>query len=250
MTDAVNAYGQPIGPPVPGWTSRPRPPRTAMIGRYCRVEPLQIDRHAADLHDANMDDAEGRNWTYLWDGPFRTEASYRDWLTRTATADDPLFHAIVEAAAGRAVGVGAYLRIDPAMGVIEIGHLNYSPRLQRTRAATEAIFLLLRRVFDELGYRRCEWKCDSLNAPSRRAARRYGFGFEGVFRQAMVYKGRNRDTAWYSLIDREWPAVRTAYEAWLAPANFDGDGRQRARLACGHADDDPSSDARRLALDP
>ena len=143
---------------------------------------------------------------------------------------DPLFHAIIDNQSGKAVGVAAFLRIDPANGVMEVGHINYSPRLQRTVMATEAMALMMRRVFDELGYRRYEWKCDSLNAPSRAAAKRLGFGYEGTFRQAIVYKGRNRDSAWFSITDREWPILRTEYDRWLAPDNFDAEGRQRSRL--------------------
>jgi RimJ/RimL family protein N-acetyltransferase len=147
-----------------------------------------------------------------------------------AKGDDPLFHTIVDNQTGKAVGVATFMRIDRANGVIEVGNINYSPLLQRTPAATEAMFLMMRRVFDELGYRRYEWKCDSLNAPSRAAALRLGFQFEGIFRQAVVYKGRNRDTAWFSIIDREWPALRGAYEQWLEAANFDTEGRQRRKL--------------------
>ena len=229
-TERCTPFGQPIGVLVPGWTPRPRPPRAAMVGRYCRVEPLDPNRHASDLFRANADDPGGM-WTYLSVGPFEDEASYCAWLSQVAPGDDPLFHAIVDAATGRAVGLAAYLRIDPPNGVVEVGHLQFSPRLQRTRAATEAMYLMMRRAFDELGYRRYEWKCDSLNTPSRSAAERYGFLFEGVFRQAIVYKGRSRDTAWFSIIDSEWPAVSQALQRWLDSANFDAQGRQRARLA-------------------
>lgn len=221
---------RPIGFPVPGWTPRPSPPRTPMIGRWCRVEALDVERHAAELHEANLDDVEGHNWTYLTSEPFRELEPYRAWLAKMNAAGDPMFHAIVDAASGKAVGVAAFLRIDPANGVIEVGHINYSPRLQRTAAATEAMYLMMRRVFDELGYRRYEWKCDSLNAASRAAAERLGFTFEGVFRQALVYKGRNRDSAWFSMLDREWPTHRAAFERWLDSANFDDAGRQRTRL--------------------
>ena len=164
-------------------------------------------------------------------GPFARLEDYLTWVERMAPGEDPRFHAVVDQATGRAVGVAAYLRIEPAVGVIEVGHVAYSPLLQRTPAATEAMYLLMRRVFDELGYRRYEWKCDALNAPSRAAAERLGFAFEGIFRQATLYKGRNRDTAWYSVIDREWPERRAAFEVWLDPANFDDQGRQRAALA-------------------
>ncbi len=226
-----NEFGQPIGAPVEGWRPRQRPPRTAMVGRYCRVEPLDIDRHGPQLHAANAESPDPRNWTYLSADGFADADAYQRWLGTVAASDDPLFHAIVDQQTGLAAGVAAYLRIDPANGVIEVGHINYSTRLQQTRAATEAMFLMMRRAFDELGYRRYEWKCDSLNEPSRKAAARLGFQFEGVFRQAIVYKGRNRDTAWFSILDGEWPARRGAYERWLAADNFDDLGRQRRSLA-------------------
>jgi RimJ/RimL family protein N-acetyltransferase len=229
-TDLEPDAPQPIGDPVPGWIARPSPPRTPMAGRYCLVEPLDVARHAPDLFEANGDDRSGRNWTYLSIEAPPTLDDYRAWLTRVTAGDDPLFHAIVDRTSGRAVGVAAYLRLDPANGVIEVGHINFSPRLQRTRAATEAMYLMMARVFTELGYRRYEWKCDSLNAPSRAAAQRLGFRFEGVFRHAIVYKSRNRDTAWFSIIDAEWPALAVTFERWLDPANFDADGRQRSRL--------------------
>jgi RimJ/RimL family protein N-acetyltransferase len=225
-----NEFGQPIGDPVAGWAVRPRPPRTAMEGRYCRVEPLDLDRHAAELHAANTGAADDRRWTYLSADGFADADAYRHWLGQVSAGDDVLFHAIVDGASNQAVGVAAYLRIDPANGAIEVGHINYSSRLQQTRAATEAMFLMMRRAFDELGYRRYEWKCDSLNQPSRGAAARLGFRFEGVFRQAVVYKGRNRDTAWFSILDSEWPALRGAFEQWLRPDNFDEAGRQRQSL--------------------
>ena len=231
MTDHVNHLGQPIGFPLPGWSARPRPPRTTMEGRLCRIEPIDVDRHAADLHSANLEDKEGRNWTYLAYGPIATLDEYRDWMRKTCLGDDPLFHAVIDLKSGRAVGVASYLRIDPAPGVIEVGHINYAPPLQRTVAATEAMFLMMRRVFDELGYRRYEWKCDAVNAPSRAAALRLGFQYEGIFRQATVYKSRNRDTAWYAIIDRDWPALKARYERWLDPANFDAAGRQRRKLS-------------------
>jgi RimJ/RimL family protein N-acetyltransferase len=215
---------------LPHWAPRPAPPRTVMEGRFCRLEPLDPARHARDLYAASELDAEGRNWTYLFVGPFAAFESYRAWLDEVAKADDPLFHAIVDRKTGKAVGVATFMRIDPPNGVIEVGNINYSPLLQRTPAATEAMFLMMGRVFDELGYRRYEWKCDTLNAPSRAAALRLGFRYEGLFRQAVVYKGRNRDTAWFSIIDGEWPALKRAYEQWLAPENFDAAGRQRRKL--------------------
>jgi RimJ/RimL family protein N-acetyltransferase len=231
MSERQNALGQPIGAALPDWTARPLPPRSPMIGRLCRIEPINSARHAAELHDAYQQDREGRNWTYLGYGPFDSLGAWSAWMERTCRGSDPLFHAIIDGATGRAVGMASYLRLDPGAGVIEVGHIHYSPLLQRRTAATEAMYLMMRRVFEELGYRRYEWKCDALNQPSRHAARRLGFSFEGVFRQATIYKGRNRDTAWYAIIDRDWPALAEAYERWLDPGNFDARGRQRLHLA-------------------
>ena len=227
----MNELGQPVGEEVVAWTARPRPPRTGMVGRYCRVEPLDVGRHAAELWEANQLDRDGRMWTYLSVGPFERFEEYRAWVESVVPSEDPLFHAIVDAESGKAVGICAYLRIDPGNGVIEVGHLQYSPRLQQTRAATEAMYLMMRRAFEELGYRRYEWKCDSLNGPSRAAAERLGFRYEGLFRKAIIYKGRSRDTAWFSIIDDEWPGVKRALEEWLEPENFDAEGRQVRRLS-------------------
>jgi RimJ/RimL family protein N-acetyltransferase len=231
MNQRTNALGQPIGPEVPGWTARPRPPRTPMEGRLVRLKPLDPARHAAELHAANAADRDGRNWTYLPYGPFATLDDYRGWMESSCLGEDPQFHAVIDRGSGRAVGVASYLRIDPANGVIETGHIHYAPALQRTPAATEAMYLMMARVFDELGYRRYEWKCDALNAPSRVAAERLGFRFEGIFRQAVVTKGRNRDTAWYAIVDKDWPALKQAFRRWLDPANFDAAGRQREALS-------------------
>lgn len=227
----TNAFGQPIGAPVPGWQPRPAPPRTPAQGRFCRIEPVDPGRHADDLHAAYATAADGRDWTYMSAGPFADAESYRAYLRKAAETDDPLHHAIVDLATGKAVGTFALMRADRTNGAIEVGFVAYSPLLQKTCAGTEALFLLMRRVFDELGYRRFEWKCDSLNAPSRAAALRYGFTYEGLFRQAVVYKGRSRDTAWYSIVDGEWPALRSAFEQWLAAGNFDAHGRQRQSLS-------------------
>lgn len=221
----------PVGHPVPGWTTRPAPPRTPMQGRLCRVEPLDPARHGKDLYAANQLDVEGRNWTYLSVGPYKSFEDYRAWLEKVAPQDDPFFHTIIDMATGKAVGTAAYMRIVPVHGVIEIGFINYSPLLQRKPAATEAMFLMMARVFDELGYRRYEWKCDSLNAASRAAAARLGFQYEGHFRQAVVNKGRNRDTLWYSILDSEWPGLKRAYGEWLTPGNFGAEGRQKRGLA-------------------
>jgi RimJ/RimL family protein N-acetyltransferase len=201
-----------------------------MDGRFCRVEPLNASLHAASLHDAYALDTEGRMWTYLPYGPFATQDSYRAWAEEMCRRSNLLFYAIIDRATDQAVGVASYLRIDPANGSIEVGHISYSPLLQRTPAATEAMFLMMERAFT-LGYRRYEWKCDALNGPSCSAAQRLGFSFEGVFRQATIYRGRNRDTAWFSVIDREWPALKDAFQRWLHPTNFDESGKQRARLS-------------------
>jgi len=229
MLQRANSLGQPIGVELPAWQPPPRPPRAVLDGRCCRVEPLDLERHAAQLHAANSLDAAGRMWTYLFSGPFASFEAYQAWLAPRPSSEDPLFFAFVDTARGQAVGLGSYLRIEPAHGSVEVGHLQYSPLMQRTPVATEAMYLMMKHAF-ELGYRRYEWKCDALNAASRRAAERLGFTFEGIFRQAIVYKGRNRDTAWFSILDREWPALDAAFRAWLDPANFDAQGRQRQRL--------------------
>lgn len=226
----TNQHGQSIGLEVPNWRPPPYPTRETLRGQYCVVEPINPARYGRELHEANCAEPSGTNWTYLAYGPFEEFSQYQIWLESFSTVDDPMMLAIIDAGADRAVGVAAYLRIRPEVGVIEVGHVNFSPRLQRTPAATEAIFLMLRYVF-QLGYRRCEWKCDALNERSRKAALRLGFRFEGVFRQATVYKGRNRDTVWYSIIDPEWPRLESVITQWLAPANFDDDGRQRQRLS-------------------
>ena len=193
------------------------------------MEPLDPARHAADLYESNALDAEGGSWTYLPYGPFETFDDYLYWLTENSRSSNPLFHAIVDNATSKAVGVASYLRINPASGSIEVGHINFSPLLQRTPAATEAMYLMMKRAF-ELGYRRYEWKCDALNAKSRAAAQRLGLSFEGIFRQAAVYKGRNRNTVWYAAVDREWPELEAAFMRWLDPANFDQNGKQTITL--------------------
>ncbi len=224
-----NSYGQPIGPAVAGWSPRPRPSRIDLVGRYCRVEPVTALRHADDLFAACMEAPDDRDWTYLFVNRPASREDFQSYLVKLERSEDPLHFAIVDGT-GQAVGTAALMRIEPVHGVIEIGSIVFSPRLQKTRAATESMYLLMRLAFDELGYRRYEWKCDSLNAPSRAAAQRYGFTFEGIFRNAVVYKGRSRDTAWYSITDAEWPRVRAAFEAWLDPGNFDARGTQIRRL--------------------
>jgi RimJ/RimL family protein N-acetyltransferase len=226
----MNKFGQPIGAEVSGWKGVELPPRKPMQGRFCRVEPLDSTTHLDDLYDAFSDDRDGVLWTYMVVGPFDSKDDFRAWLVSACTTDDPLFHAIIDLSTGKAVGLAAYMRIQPDVGVIEIGSITYSPRIQRTPLATEAMFLLMQRVFDELGYRRYEWKCDSLNAASCKAATRLGFSFDGIFEQAIVYKGRNRDTAWYSILDRDWPLLKYACLGWLDRSNFDERGIQKQKL--------------------
>lgn len=230
MTSRLNALGQPIGEPLDAWQPPPRPTTTALEGTWTRLERLDPARHARALYEANALDRDGRNWTYLPIGPFPTFDAYDAWLRGVASGGDPYFFTIVDRTTAAPVGVASYMRIEPAAGSIEVGHINFSPLAQRTSLASEAMWLMMQHAF-ALGYRRYEWKCDALNAPSRLAAERLGFTFEGVFRQATVYKGRSRDTAWYSILDGEFPAIERGFLAWLAPDNRDAEGRQVRRLA-------------------
>jgi RimJ/RimL family protein N-acetyltransferase len=226
-----NEFGQPIGFDVPGWKSPPFPPHVPLQGRYCRLEPLNAARHARDIYEAQAEDTDGVRWTYSFHGPYENLAGYEKWAEGAEASRDPQFYAIVDAATGRAQGSCTYMRIEPKHGVIEVGNIYFSPRLARTRAATEAIYLVVANAFD-LGYRRFEWKCDSCNLPSRAAATRFGFTYEGMFRQAIVNKGRNRDTTWYAIIDRDWNGgLKDAYLRWLDPGNFDATGMQRQKLS-------------------
>ncbi len=226
----LNEWGQPIGETVDGWEPRPSPRREVLVGRYCQMRPVDPSKDAPDLFEAYADGGDGRLWTYLPYGPFANQGEYHAWLSEAARRDDPLFYSIVSAQSGKPVGVASYLRIEPALGVVEVGHLCFSPRLQKTREATESMFLMMKYAFEALGYRRYEWKCDALNEGSRAAALRLGFQFEGVFRQASIYKGRSRDTAWFSVIDSEWPTLNAAFSAWLEPSNFDEVGQQKRAL--------------------
>lgn len=201
-----------------------------MTGQFVTLVPPDAAAHAQALHAANQLDTTRKMWTYLPYGPFTDFEKYHAWLESMAKSTDPLFYTIINLQNQAPVGLAAYLRITPESGAIEVGHLNYSPLLQQTPAATEAMYLMMEHAFS-LGYRRYEWKCDALNAPSRSAAQRLGFKFEGIFRQATVVKGRNRDTAWYSIIDTEWPALKETFQRWLHPDNFDVQGRQRQRLS-------------------
>ena len=229
----------PVGGPVDKVPAR-APDDRALFGRFVTMERVSEARHGGDLwRSVAGSDPEGRLWTYLGYGPFASEAEFRRWLSEREASLDPLFYAVVPRASGKASGMASFLRITPEQGVIEIGHIWLSPGLQQTREATDALFVMMRHALDELGFRRLEWKCDALNAPSRRAALRLGFIFEGIFRQHMVVKGRNRDTAWYSIIDSEWPRLRSAFQAWLGDDNFDTQGSQRKPLAA-FMDEDPS----------
>ena len=230
MTQDTNPQGQPIGFPVPDWSGCLAIPHTPMHGRTCDLVPLDV-AHSADLHAAFDADETETLWTYMPTGPFGSEADYRDWVQTAHSSKDPLFFTVIDKSSGRAVGVASFLRIQPQNGVAEVGYITFSPALQRTPMATEAMYLMMKRVFDELGYRRYEWKCDALNAPSRRAAQRLGFSYDGLFKQALVYKGRNRDTAWFSILDKDWPRLKVCFETLLAPGNFDKNGQQRMRLS-------------------
>jgi RimJ/RimL family protein N-acetyltransferase len=224
-----NQFGQLVGASVSNWQAPDFPSHEVLIGRYCRVEPLNINLHGENLFESACEDKLGKMWTYLPYGPFSNEVEYCSLFTELEFQADQQFYAIVDSKTNSALGVAGYLRINPAAGSIEIGHLSFSPLLQRTTIATESMYLMMKKIF-EAGYRRYEWKCNSLNATSKSAALRLGFQFEGVFRQAMVIDGRNRDTAWYSIIDSEWLKLQEMFGAWLAESNFDEGGRQRKSL--------------------
>lgn len=227
------------------WRPARPPQRKAMPGRWTRLEPLDPRRHAAALYSATHGPGHDPSlWEFMFMGPFASREDFRLWLAACARSEDPLFFAILDRRRG-AAGLASFMRISPGHGVIEIGNVFFAANLQRQREATEAIFLMLRQAFDRLGYRRVEWKCDSRNRRSRRAALRFGFRFEGLFRQHMVVKGESRDTAWYAITDRDWPRLRQAFERWLAPGNFDRAGRQRRRLRARWREYLPRARARR-----
>lgn len=235
MTQYKNELGQEIGYPLTEWKACEHPSKTSkttkkkLLGHYCRVEILNIEEHAEDLFLAFANDEDHSNWTYLPYGPFDGDNGFdkfKDWLKMTCSDEDPLFHSVIDVKTNKAVGLVSLMRIQPEVGVMEVGHIHFSPLMQRTPISTEALYLLMKRVFDELAYRRYEWKCDSLNTPSCNAAKRLGFTPEGIFRQLTMYKGRNRDTAWFAIIDSEWPLIKSMFEAWLAPSNFDDKGQQ------------------------
>jgi RimJ/RimL family protein N-acetyltransferase len=211
------------------WKPVALPRRGPIYGRHILLEPLDAERHTADLWQA----VEGHNevWTYLADGPYASEAELRRAIEEKQATSSAVFFALLTKLNGCTEGYASYMRMDPANGVIEVGNILLAPALQRTIAATEAMYLMARHIFEDLGYRRYEWKCNASNEPSRRSALRLGFTYEGIFRQHMIVKGQNRDTAWFSMLDSEWPARKAAFEAWLDPANFDSSGRQLKRLA-------------------
>lgn len=211
------------------WTPRPRPPREPIEGRYVRLEPLSAAAHGDGLFEASSVPDAGERFAWLPDLPPATRTEFQPWLDKAEASEDPLFFTVIDKASGRIAGRQTLMRIDTTYGVIEIGNIYWGPRISRRPAATEAQFLFMKLAFD-LGYRRYEWKCNNRNEPSKRAAQRFGFSFEGIFRQHMIVKGENRDTAWYSVIDGEWPALKAAYEAWLDPSNFDAAGNQKRRL--------------------
>jgi RimJ/RimL family protein N-acetyltransferase len=227
----TKSSASPVGPIVDGRPA-PRPERVTLAGRWITLAPLDAARDAEALYAGSHGDPVRESvWTYLFDGPYRGLGEFRENIEGKARSADPLFFAVIDNASGRTLGYQTFLRIDPPNRVIEVGNIMYTPALQRTAGATEAQYLFATHVFDALGYRRYEWKCNALNAPSRRAAARFGFSFEGIFRQHMIVKGRNRDTAWFAMIDAEWPARKAAYERWLALDNFDSQGRQKLSLS-------------------
>jgi len=225
-----NDLGQSIGEPVENWKICASPPKTTMEGRYCIIEILDIQKHAEDLFSSFAKDAKDYDWTYLHYGGFQTLIEFKEWLNKDCLFNDPLFHTIIDKNHNIAVGMASYLRIQEKIGSIEVGHIHYSFSMQKKIIGTEAMYLMMKRVFDELGYRRYEWKCDSLNERSCKAAKRFGFTFEGIFRQHNIVKGRNRDTAWFSIIDKDWQRIKKNYEIWLDDENFDESGKQKKSL--------------------
>lgn len=226
----INELEQPIGFPVSDWKPPILPAKETMNGKFCRLEPLDPDAHSRELYEANSLDRQGRMWTYLPYGPFETYSDYREWMEKDCRSNDPLFFTIFENSTNKAVGLASYAEISPNAGAIEVGHLAYSPLLQRTIASTEAMYLMMENAF-RLGYRRYQWRCNALNAPSFSAAQRLGLSFEGIFRQANVLKGRSRDTAWFAAIDAEWPDIQNAFLQWMSSENFDENGVQKIGLS-------------------
>ena len=227
----TNELGQIIGDPLPeGWSPPPFPSRVTLIGPRARVEPLNAARHTEDLFESFKLDTTNAGWTYMHTGPFPTLDGFQEWMDRACQLKHQLYFTYIDKLTEQPIGFGSYLRINPAKGSIEVGSIRMSPLLQRTPLSTEVMHLMMKHAFD-LGYRRYEWKCDALNEPSRNAALRLGFRYEGTFRQGDHYRGRNRDTAWFAIIDQDWPPVRDAQLAWLSPDNFDNQGMQKQPLS-------------------
>ena len=225
----LNQFDQPVGAALPDWQPRPHPERLNLQGRLCRLEPLR-STHAGALFDAHRLAPDTRSWTWLLREPDATAEEFAEWVASVSELSDPIHFTVIDNQTRSPVGTLSLMRIDPKNGVVEVGHVHFSPQLSRTPESTEAQYLLMQYVFDTLGYRRYEWKCNSLNEPSRKAALRLGFQFEGRFRQALVTKGHNRDTDWFSILDKEWPALAKAFEGWLAIDNFTADGKQKRSL--------------------
>ncbi|MBU93460.1 MAG: GNAT family N-acetyltransferase [Chloroflexi bacterium] len=221
---------QQIGFQINEWSPSIYPTKTDIKGKYCEVIPLNINNHAEQLFNAFKINKDGSNWTYLSSNPFNEFEEFHAWLKSDCSGKDPIYYSIIDTKNSEAIGMASHLRIEPSIGVIEVGNIHFSPKLQKTRIATESMYLMMKRVFEEWGYRRYEWKCDNYNNPSKKAAIRLGFTFEGIFRQATIYKNRNRDTAWFSIIDTEWPVIKKKFENWLLPSNFDADGIQIKKL--------------------
>ena len=220
-----------IGEHVPNWTKKPFPSRAKMKGQYCCVEILDVEKHAEDLFNAYSGDMNNQDWTYLPYGPFGNQKAFTEWLSKECISNDPLFHTIIDKSNNKVVGMASYLRINPNDGVIEVGHIHYSKFMQKKPIGTEVMYLMMKRVFDELKYRRYEWKCNALNLRSCVAARRLGFKFEGIFKQHMISKNRNRDTAWFAIIDKDWPRIKKNFIKWLDKNNFNEDGSQKVSLS-------------------
>lgn len=229
-TEQRNEFGQIVGALIKNWQAKQFPPLIVMKGHYCTLEPINIEKHRINLFASLSQDNQRQSWTYLPYGPFDTCEQFQACLIDTASAEDTQLYAILDPKTQLPIGIAGYLRISPEHGVIEVGHLHFSAMLKRTPAATEAMYLMMRYAFDELQYRRYEWKCNSLNQASRHAALRLGFTFEGIFRQSNVFKNHNRDTVWFSIIDSEWPALKSRFERWLDPSNFDYRGNQLVKL--------------------
>lgn len=236
----LNHFGQPIGNEIPGWQPRPQPERIDLTGNYCKLEPLSVEKHSESLFNAWHSIDDDRDWTYFSIDRPATQQACDAYINEISGRKDPLYFAVIDLKTQRAIGGVSLMRIDAANGVAEIGWVNWSPLMKRSRFGTEAIYLLLSYLFDKLGYRRCEWKCNSLNDASNIAAKRFGFTFEGTFRQALITKGHNRDTCWYSMLDGEWLPIKAAFRGWLDDDNFTPDGLQKQKLeSFMPADDTP-----------